>query len=75
MPVNYDHAVSRAPVFDRARNRDLEFDGTSRVPREISPSEIRRYRARTIREFPTGFMIAAKRYLSKIYIYILRYDE
>lgn len=29
MPVNYDHAVSRAAVFDRARNRDFEFDTTS----------------------------------------------
>lgn len=26
MPVNYDRAVSRAVVFDRARNRDFEFD-------------------------------------------------
>lgn len=26
MPVNYDRAVSRAAVFDRARNRDFEFD-------------------------------------------------
>lgn len=24
MPVNYDRAVSRAPVFDRAPNRDFE---------------------------------------------------
>lgn len=29
MPVNYDRAVSRAAVFDRARNRDFEFDTTA----------------------------------------------
>lgn len=32
MPVNYDRAVSRASVFDRARNRDFEFDGMFSVP-------------------------------------------
>lgn len=39
MPVNYDRAVSRASVFDRARNRDFEFDGMSPINR----SKIQRY--------------------------------